>query len=179
MTKRTANTGPGRKPDKLMRDALIVALKREAEDANGVHTKKLYLIADKLVEKALAGDIQAIKEINDRAGQSLAVIPPMTRVPQMVNAAPIGPAFNPKDPSVGELTGILFNETRGQSPGPGAPGMDAPMPGQVRILTLRDADRHGPWPGPWGRITMAGILTGRSSATPTLADESDKSLCVL
>lgn len=66
MTKRTANTGPGRKPDKLMRDAIIIALKREAQDANGVMTKKLYLIADRLVDKAVAGDIQAIKEINDR-----------------------------------------------------------------------------------------------------------------
>lgn len=66
MTKRTANTGPGRKPDKLMRDAIIVALKREAADANGVLTKKLYLIADRLVDKAVAGDIAAIKEINDR-----------------------------------------------------------------------------------------------------------------
>lgn len=66
MTKRTANTGPGRKPDKLMRDAIIVALKREAADADGVLTKKLYLIADRLVEKAMAGDIAAIKEINDR-----------------------------------------------------------------------------------------------------------------
>ena len=66
MTKRTANTGPGRKPDKLMRDAIIVALKREAADADGVLTRKLYLIADKLVEKAMAGDISAIKEINDR-----------------------------------------------------------------------------------------------------------------
>ena len=66
MTKRTANTGPGRKPDKLMRDAIIVALKREAADADGVLTKKLYLIADRLVDKAVAGDISAIKEINDR-----------------------------------------------------------------------------------------------------------------
>jgi hypothetical protein len=66
MTKRTANTGHGRKPDKLMRDAIILALKREAEDGDGVLTKKLNLIAGRLVEKALAGDIQAIKEINDR-----------------------------------------------------------------------------------------------------------------
>jgi hypothetical protein len=66
MSKRTANTGPGRKPDKLMRDAIILALKREAADADGVMTKRLYLVADRLVEKAMAGDIQAIKEINDR-----------------------------------------------------------------------------------------------------------------
>ena len=66
MTKRTADGAPGRKPDKLMRDAIILALKREAADGDGVLTKKLHLIADRLVEKAMAGDIQAIKEINDR-----------------------------------------------------------------------------------------------------------------
>src|ERR1700676_4930877 len=56
----------GRKPDKLMRDALILALMREAEDGDGAPTKKLHLIAGKLVEKAVAGDIQAIKEVCDR-----------------------------------------------------------------------------------------------------------------
>ena len=64
MTKRTANSGP--KPDKLMRDAIILALKRESADTDGALTKKLHLIADRLIEKAMAGDIQAIKEINDR-----------------------------------------------------------------------------------------------------------------
>lgn len=56
----------GRKPDKLMRDALIMALMREAEDGEGMASKKLNLIAAKLVEKALGGDIQAIKEVCDR-----------------------------------------------------------------------------------------------------------------
>lgn len=56
----------GAKPDKLMRDALIVALHRQAEDANGKPTKKLHLIADALVDKAMSGDVPAIKEINDR-----------------------------------------------------------------------------------------------------------------
>jgi hypothetical protein len=46
-----------------MRDALILALMREAEDGAA---KKLNLIAAKLVEKALGGDIQAIKEVCDR-----------------------------------------------------------------------------------------------------------------
>jgi hypothetical protein len=41
-------------------------LKRETADADGVLTRKLHLIADRLVEKAMAGDIQAINEINDR-----------------------------------------------------------------------------------------------------------------
>lgn len=56
----------GGKPDKLMRDALMVALNREAVDADGQKTKKLNIIAAKLVELAVSGDIQAIKEISDR-----------------------------------------------------------------------------------------------------------------
>ncbi len=56
----------GSKPDKLMRDALMVALQREAEDADGRKTRKLYIIADRLVEKAMQGEIAAIKEIADR-----------------------------------------------------------------------------------------------------------------
>jgi ribosomal protein L17 len=56
----------GGKPDKLMRDALIVALKREAIDAEGKPTKNLYLIAEALVDKAKTGDVPAIKEIADR-----------------------------------------------------------------------------------------------------------------
>lgn len=56
----------GGKPDKLMRDALMVALNREAVDADGQKTKKLNIIAAKLVELAVGGDIQAIKEISDR-----------------------------------------------------------------------------------------------------------------
>jgi hypothetical protein len=57
---------PGRKSDKIMRDALVVALHREAEDADGKPTKKLYQVAAKLVEKAIQGDVPAIKEIFDR-----------------------------------------------------------------------------------------------------------------
>lgn len=56
----------GSKPDKLMRDALIVALNREATDADGKPTKKLALVAAALVEKAVGGDVQAAKEIADR-----------------------------------------------------------------------------------------------------------------
>jgi hypothetical protein len=44
----------------------MVALNREAKDADGKKTRKLALIADKLVEKALSGDVTAIKEIADR-----------------------------------------------------------------------------------------------------------------
>lgn len=56
----------GGKPDKLIRDALMLALNREAADADGKKTKKLNLIADKLIEKAIGGDVAAIKEIADR-----------------------------------------------------------------------------------------------------------------
>jgi len=56
----------GGKPDKLMRDALILELHQEAQDADGTMTKKLRQIARKLVDKAIEGDVPAIKEINDR-----------------------------------------------------------------------------------------------------------------
>lgn len=49
-----------------MRDALILELNQEAEDAGGQMTKRLRLVARKLVDKAIEGDIPAIKEINDR-----------------------------------------------------------------------------------------------------------------
>lgn len=63
----TRNTpSKGGKPDKLMRDALMLAINREAKDADGKKTKKLNIIAAKLVELAVGGDIQAIKEIADR-----------------------------------------------------------------------------------------------------------------
>ena len=54
----------GPKSDKLWRDAIMVAVKRQATD--GKKTKKLALLADKLVTKALDGDITAMKEIGDR-----------------------------------------------------------------------------------------------------------------
>lgn len=56
----------GAKPDKLMRDALIVALKREAVDADGKKTIKLAVIAEKMVDLAAGGDVQAFKDITDR-----------------------------------------------------------------------------------------------------------------
>lgn len=57
---------PGVKPDKLMHSALCLALHRAAVDADGQPTKKLALVAAKLVEVAIDGDIPAIKEIFDR-----------------------------------------------------------------------------------------------------------------
>jgi hypothetical protein len=56
----------GAKPDKLCRDALALALNREAKGADGKPTKRLNLIADKLVRNAMGGDMTAIREIFDR-----------------------------------------------------------------------------------------------------------------
>lgn len=52
------------KPDKLMRDALMVALNRE-ERSGGHKVKRVALIAEAWVLKAMGGDVQAIKEIRD------------------------------------------------------------------------------------------------------------------
>jgi hypothetical protein len=49
-----------------MADALRIALHREAVDADGKPTKRLNLIADQLVRKAVEGDIAAIREVFDR-----------------------------------------------------------------------------------------------------------------
>jgi len=50
----------------MMTEALMVALNREAKDAEGNPTKRLNLIADELAKRASDGDIQAIKEVFDR-----------------------------------------------------------------------------------------------------------------
>lgn len=50
---------------KIMADALMLALSREAENEDGP-TKKLHIIANQLVELAMTGDVPAIKEIFDR-----------------------------------------------------------------------------------------------------------------
>jgi len=56
----------GHKFDKLWRDALMVAVKREAANLEGKPTRKLTLLAEKTVEMGLEGDMTAIKEIGDR-----------------------------------------------------------------------------------------------------------------
>ena len=58
------NPSPGHKSDKLWRDAIMLAVKWEAE--KGGKTKKLAQLADVLVDKALSGDVGALKEIGDR-----------------------------------------------------------------------------------------------------------------
>jgi hypothetical protein len=59
--------GPGKrlggKPDKLWRDALSVAIKRAGKDDPRPYLAR---IAEKCVEKAMEGDLAAIKEIGDR-----------------------------------------------------------------------------------------------------------------
>jgi len=63
-----ANITPskGHKPDKLMRDALLVVLHRAAVDADGKPTKRLNNVAAAIVKRAEDGDVAAIKEIFDR-----------------------------------------------------------------------------------------------------------------
>jgi hypothetical protein len=55
----------GSKNEKPWRDALRRALARKAGKGKGVD-QSLELVADKVVELALSGDIQCIKEIGDR-----------------------------------------------------------------------------------------------------------------
>lgn len=58
------NNPKGAKSDKLWRDAIQRAVKRRL--AGEGDPQALDQLADKLVEKGLAGDIPAIKEIGDR-----------------------------------------------------------------------------------------------------------------
>jgi len=60
------NPSRGGKPDKLMRDALLLELNREARQADGKLTKRLRVVARKLVDCAEQGEVTAIKEIFDR-----------------------------------------------------------------------------------------------------------------
>ena len=54
----------GSKPDKLWRDAIILAVHERV--AGEGSPQKLRAIAEKVVELAIAGDMAAIKEIGDR-----------------------------------------------------------------------------------------------------------------
>ena len=55
----------GAKPDKLMRNALALELHQE-DVIEGVKIKRLRRVAKALVDRALEGDIAAIREINER-----------------------------------------------------------------------------------------------------------------
>jgi len=54
----------GEKVDKLARNALMISLMREAK--KGGKTRRISLVADALVNKAISGDMDAIKVIYDR-----------------------------------------------------------------------------------------------------------------
>jgi hypothetical protein len=53
----------GRAKDKLWADAIRIAVNEAYEDGD---KKKLRVLADRLVDKALEGEISAMKEIGDR-----------------------------------------------------------------------------------------------------------------
>jgi len=52
--------------DKPIRAALLEELEREATDADGTMTKKVHLVARMLVDRAIAGDVAAARELQDR-----------------------------------------------------------------------------------------------------------------
>lgn len=67
MAKRGNPHPAGSKPDKILRNALLLALNREDKDATtGRKVKRIYRIADQLSKQAADGDIPAIKEVWDR-----------------------------------------------------------------------------------------------------------------
>lgn len=66
MPKGNREPSVGPKSDKEWRAALRIAVSREGDGTDGKPTKKLALIADKVVDLAVGGDVQAIKEIGDR-----------------------------------------------------------------------------------------------------------------
>jgi hypothetical protein len=63
----------GQKRHKVMRNALMLALEREVADADGKMTKRINMVADKLVRRAMDdGDVAAIREILDRVDGKVA-----------------------------------------------------------------------------------------------------------
>ena len=60
----------GSKPEKLIRDAIALALNEKVEvrdgDNNVQTVKKLRLVAQRVVDMAVEGDLGAIKEVADR-----------------------------------------------------------------------------------------------------------------
>ena len=66
MAKRGNPRPAGSKPDKVITDALRIELHAEATDANGKMTKKLRLLARRLIDRGIEGDVPAIREVIDR-----------------------------------------------------------------------------------------------------------------
>lgn len=60
-----AGPSKGSKPDKILRDALILELNRE-DIEDGKKIKKISRVVHKLVSAAIEGEVAAIKEIFDR-----------------------------------------------------------------------------------------------------------------
>lgn len=56
---------PGPKSDKFWSEAIRMAVMRE-DEIDGKKVKRLRIVADKIVELAMNGDIAAMKEIGDR-----------------------------------------------------------------------------------------------------------------
>lgn len=62
----------GCKPDKLMRQALLLELQQEDTLTDGQKVRRMRRVAAALVNKALDGDVPAIKEIADRVDGKVA-----------------------------------------------------------------------------------------------------------
>ena len=60
------NANSGRRKDKPFRDAIMLALNKIEMLDDGTETKRLNLLAEATVKKALTGDVPAIKELADR-----------------------------------------------------------------------------------------------------------------
>jgi hypothetical protein len=77
----------GRPSDRLMRNALRAVLEHEVEDFDGRMIRKADLVARRLVERGLAGDVAAIREIADRTDGKAApgVRPPPEPVKYIVS----------------------------------------------------------------------------------------------
>ena len=60
-----AKTVKGPKSDKLLRDALLIAINRE-EEFEGQKMKRFARIAEQLAKAACTGDLQATREVWDR-----------------------------------------------------------------------------------------------------------------
>ena len=58
------NANSGRKQEKPFRDALMLAIKEAETAANS--TRKLRVIAERLLDEAAMGNVQALKEVADR-----------------------------------------------------------------------------------------------------------------
>lgn len=58
------NANSGRKQEKPFRDALMLAIKEAESQPNSV--RSLRRIAERLLEEAAAGNVQALKEVADR-----------------------------------------------------------------------------------------------------------------